>query len=443
MKSQNSIPSNKKISKKLAVLVSFVVLAIALPVYFIWSIQSEPESYDDNIESHGNLSMNMETNTKPKSPVFLYGLSTDSFEITRSSVQKGESLGKILDQQGINSRVIHEIVQASKDIFDVRHWQIDNKYVLFHSRDSTGLLKYLVYEKSLYDYIVFDLSDSIKVYQGLKTVSKTEKFASGTINSSLSQTIEDEKLSPQLAHKIEDIYAWTINFFRLQKGDQFKVVYEDTYIDDSIYAGPGKILAATFTHAGHEYNAFSFLTPDSITEYFDEEGKSMRKSFLMAPLKTYRISSRYTRRRFHPVQKRWKAHKGTDFAAPKGTPIMSTATGKVIKAGYTSGNGNYVKIEHNSKYTTQYLHMTKFAKGIKAGKVVKQGDVIGYVGSTGLATGPHVCYRFWVNGIQVDPYSQKLPDAEPIKEEWKSDFLVQMDLLRLKLSGGQQNQQPV
>ena len=153
----------------------------------------------------------------------------------------------------------------------------------------------------------------------------------------------------------------------------------------------------------------------------------------MAPLKTYRISSRYTNRRFHPVQKRWKAHKGTDFAAPRGTPIMSTANGKVIKAGYTSGNGNYVKIEHNSKYTTQYLHMTKFADGIKAGKVVKQGDIIGYVGSTGLATGPHVCYRFWVNGVQVDPYKQKLPDADPIKEEWKPDFLKKMAIWKSKL----------
>ena len=407
------------------------MVAVALPIYLIWDAQNEGMERNEKVREQRIADAAEEI--QPVTPRFLYGLPVDSFTISKAKVQKGESLGKVLGEHGISASTIHNVVQAAKDVFDVRYWQINKPYVLFHSRDSAGSLKYLVYERSVYDYVVFEMTDSIKVYEGQKKITTVEKTAEATINSSLSQAVEDLKLSPILAHKIEDVYAWSINFFTLYKGDSFKVIYEDKYIDDSIYAGPGRILAATFIHQGRPFNAFSFVTPDSITEYYNEKGTSLRKSFLMAPLKTYRISSRYTRRRFHPVQKRWKAHKGTDFAAPTGTPIMSTANGTVIKAGYTSGNGNYVKVKHNAKYTTQYLHMSRFAKGIKSGKVVKQGDIIGYVGSTGLATGPHVCYRFWVNGKQVDPYKQKLPDAEPIKEEWKPQFETEMEKWKAKL----------
>ena len=363
----------------------------------------------------------------------MFDINISSFNVTENKVKSGESLGLILGREGIGNQTVHNLIQLSDTVFRVRNINVNNTYYLFHDKDSSNTLHYLIYLKNKIDYVVFDLSDSLRVYNAHRKLNKTIKYASGAISSSLSQTLLDQHLSILLSHKMEDIYAWTINFFALQKGDRFEIVYEQLTIDDTINAGVGNILNATFVHKNNNFNAFSFETPEGWTEFYDENGKSLRKSFLMAPLKTYRISSKFQRNRFHPVQKRWKAHKGTDFAAPRGTPIMSTANGTVIKAGYTSGNGNYVKVKHNGKYTTQYLHMTKFAKGIKSGKFVKQGEVIGYVGSTGLATGPHVCYRFWVNGVQVDPYKQKLPDAEPIKKEYVEAFEKRKsDLIQLK-----------
>ncbi len=356
----------------------------------------------------------------------IFGIKLDSFDVSEHTVKSGESLGLILGRNNIGNGTIHQIIQLSDTVFNVRHFNVNNTYYLFHNQDSAKALHFLIYVKNYLEYVIFDLSDSLQVYNGKRKLSKTFQYAKGTITSSLSQTLLDQQLSISLSHKMEDIYAWTINFFALQKGDSFEIVYEKETIDDTIDGGVGNIVYATFYHKDQAFAAYSFLTPEGWTEFYNEDGRSLRKSFLMAPLKTYRISSKYTRRRFHPVQKRWKAHKGTDFAAPRGTAIMVTANGTVIKAGYTSGNGNYVKVKHNSKYTTQYLHMTKFAKGIKSGKFVKQGDVIGYVGSTGLATGPHVCYRFWVNGRQVDPYQQKLPDAEPIKKDYLEAFEKRM-----------------
>lgn len=414
---------NKTTSYKKPIIIATAVVLILSVIYFLYSLQfNEVDVYNPIISNQ----VSNQPNT-PKKPSFLYNLPVDSFQVSESIIKPGESLGKILDQNGISARRVYELVEASKDVFNVKYVKADAKYTLFKSLDSTAALQYLIYEKSLTNYIVFDLRDTVKVWMAERKVTTQKRTAAGVINRSLSQTIDDLKLGQPLAHRIEDIYAWSINFFTLQKGDAFKVVYTEDFIDDSLKVnGSERILAATFTHQGRDFNAYSFITPEGWTEYYDEEGKSLRKSFLMAPLKSYRISSRFTRRRFHPVQKRWKAHKGTDFAAPKGTPIMTTASGTVIKVGYTSGNGNYVKVKHNSKYTTQYLHMSRFKKDIKVGTRVKQGDIIGYVGSTGLATGPHVCYRFWVNGVQQDPYKQKLPEAEPIKEEWKEDFLKEM-----------------
>jgi len=229
------------------------------------------------------------------------------------------------------------------------------------------------------------------------------------------------------------VYAWSIDFFRLQKGDAFSVLYEEEYVDDSIYVGLKRIVAANLTHVGNDFYAFPYENELGFNDYYDEDGRSLRKTFLRAPLNFTRISSRYSGRRFHPVQKRWKAHLGTDYAAPTGTPIMSTADGVIIAAKYTSANGNYVKVRHNSTYTTQYLHMSKIKPGIKNGVRVKQGDIIGYVGSTGLATGPHVCYRFWVNGKQVDPYKQKLPDAKPLEGERMDAYKSYMASLKEEL----------
>ena len=250
----------------------------------------------------------------------------------------------------------------------------------------------------------------------------------GEIHSSLSESAEDLGISPKVSVKLSEIYAWTIDFFKIQKGDSYKVYYENNYIDGE-YIGIGRVLAAEFTHKEQKFYAFYYEQNDSEGEYFDEKGRTLHKAFLKAPLDFYRISSRYSRNRKHPVTGKWKGHFGTDYAAPKGTPIMTTANGTIHLASYSKGNGNFVKVKHNSTYTTQYLHMSKIKPGIRKGVYVKQGETIGYVGSTGLATGPHVCYRFWKNGRQVDPYLEQLPPGDPIKDVNRQDYLIVKDSL--------------
>ena len=278
------------------------------------------------------------------------------------------------------------------------------------------------------NYIVFDFNNEPKVYRGEKEVVTKLKLSSGIISTSLSESIENQGVSPRVSIKLSEIYAWTIDFFKIQEGDAYKVYYENNYIDGK-YIGIGRILAAEFTHKGKEFYSFYYKENNNYGEYFDEEGRTLRKAFLKAPLDFYRISSRYSKNRKHPVTGQWKGHFGTDYAAPTGTPIMSTANGTIVTASYTRNNGNYVKVRHNSTYSTQYLHMSKIKKGIKKGVYVKQGEIIGYVGSTGLATGPHVCYRFWKNGKQVDPYKQKLPPGDPISKENRGAYMTVKDSL--------------
>ena len=298
-----------------------------------------------------------------------------------------------------------------------------------NTKDSTAKPVYFIYEKDAINYVVFDLQNEIQVYTGKKQVDIKLKKVASTIKSSLWQTMEEKKLSPRLTHELSTIYAWTIDFFKIQEGDSFNIYYQDRYIDGK-YIGIGKILASEFIHSNKSFYAFYFEENNNNRgDYYDEKGKTLRKAFLMAPVDYKRISSRFSKRRKHPVTGRWKGHFGTDYAAAEGTPIWATANGTITKASYTRNNGNYVKIRHNSTYSTQYLHMSKIKKGIKRGVYVKQGECIGYVGSTGLATGPHVCYRFWKNGKQVDPYKQKLPPGEPIKKENYSEYMHVKDSL--------------
>src|SRR5690606_13875792 len=283
------------------------------------------------------------------------------------------------------------------------------------------------------NYTVVNFGDSISAHTSKKPVSIKKRTVSGVISSSLSDAIESEGLNYMLTHELNSIYQWSIDFFRLQKGDKFKFVFTEKYINDSIYAGIENIEASVFVHEDKPYYAFNFVA-DSLSgeaDFYDENARPLQSFFLKAPLNFSRISSRFSPRRFHPVQKRWKAHKGTDYAAPHGTPIWSTANGVVIASSYTGGNGNYVKIKHNDTYTTQYLHMSK--RAVKQGQRVKQGDIIGYVGSTGLATGPHVCYRFWVNGVQVDPFKQNLPAAAPIEDHLKDAYFAAIEPLKEEL----------
>ena len=361
-------------------------------------------------------------------PTFEYGILTDTFYVVKGIVEEGQTLGEILYLYHIDHPQIHQIVKKAQLIFDVRRVNSGKPYTVMCSQDSVKKAQVFIYEQDAINYIVFDLRKEIKVYKGKKDVEVRLKKKSSLIKSSLWITMQEKKLSPRLTHELSTIYAWTIDFFKIQEGDNFTVYYEDRYVDGE-YIGIGRILASEFIHNGESFYAFYYKENRTFGEYYDEEGKTLRKAFLMAPVDYKRISSRFSKNRKHPVTGRWKGHFGTDYAAAKGTPIWSTANGTVVKASYTRNNGNYVKIRHNSTYTTQYLHMSKIKPGIKKGVFVKQGDVIGYVGSTGLATGPHVCYRFWKNGKQVDPFKESLPPGDPIKKDNYKSYMIVKDSL--------------
>ena len=368
-------------------------------------------------------------NSETQESIVEYGIITDSFQLTKGVIKPGQVIGEILYLNHIDHLEIDKIVKASNGVFDVRRAKAGRPYTIFCTKDSNAVAKCFVYEESATNYVVFDLRDSINVYRGKKEVKVKLKTSSGEITSSLWDAIMDNNMSPALVMELSNIYAWTIDFFRIQKGDKFTVYYEERFVEDE-FAGIGRIWASKFTHQSENFYAFYFKEEEeNFGDYFDERNKTLRKAFLRAPLNFSRISSKYSKRRKHPVTGRIKAHLGTDYAAPKGTPILSTANGKIITASYTRNNGNYVKIRHNSTYSTQYLHMSKIKSGIRKGVYVKQGDVIGYVGSTGLATGPHVCYRFWKNGRQVNPYKEKLPPSEPMKQSSKAPFQLVKDSL--------------
>jgi len=361
-------------------------------------------------------------------PSYEYNILVDSFNVIKGSVKRGQTMGEILYLNHIDHFEINKIVKKSKGIFDVRRVNTGKKYTVICASDSTKKAQYFIYEIDATNYVVFDLRGEIDVYKGKKPVTVKLKTASGIIKSSLWLTMEEQKLSPKLTAELSTIYAWTIDFFKIQKNDGFRVYYEDKYINGE-YIGIGRLLAAEFTHKGQDFYSFYYRENENFGDYYDDQGKTLRKAFLMAPVDYKRISSRYSKRRKHPVTGRWKGHFGTDYAAERGTPIWSTANGTIIAATYTKNNGNYVKVRHNGTYTTQYLHMSKIKPGIRKGVFVKQGDIIGYVGSTGLATGPHVCYRFWKNDKQVDPFKQKLPPGDPIKKENREAYMIAKDSL--------------
>lgn len=362
-----------------------------------------------------------------------FGFTLNDYDVVRDTIKAGDSFGIILGSHGVNPAKIFEIVEKVRDTFNPRRIVLGKPYVILKERDSAHTPRAFIYQNDLVNYTVVNLEDSISAYTSRKALTIKKRDVSGVINSSLSQTIAEEGLSSLLAHEMNNIYQWSIDFFRLQKGDRFKLVYNERYIDDTIYAGIENIEAAVFYHEDKPYYAFNYKA-DSTSgsfDYYDEKARPLQSFFLKAPLNFSRISSRFSPRRYHPVQKRWKAHKGTDYAAPYGTPIWSTANGVVIASSYTAGNGNYVKVKHNGTYTTQYLHMSK--RAVRKGQHVKQGEIIGYVGSTGLATGPHVCYRFWVNGVQVDPFRQNLPSAEPIDEKYVPSYFAAIEPLKEEL----------
>ena len=367
--------------------------------------------------------------------VYEFGFNLNNFIVKRDTIRKGDSFGVIMERNKIGYPQIYQIAERAKDSFDIRRLQIGKPYTILCSKDTLQEPKCFIYQPNKVEYVVINFQDSIHAYTSKKPIKYVEKEVSGVINSSLSEAMDEMHLSPNLAITVADVYAWTLDFYRLQKGDKFKIIYTDKYIDDSIYAGVDRVKAAYFQHNDKPFYAFEFQTDSvkGIVDYFNENAKNLRRAFLKSPIKfQYRISSRYNlRRRIALYGNKIRPHKGTDFAANVGTPILATANGTVTKSSYTRGNGNYVKIRHNATYETQYLHMKK--RNAKVGQYVKQGDVIGWVGMTGNTSGPHVCYRFWKNGKQVDPFRQKLPESEPISDSLKVKYLDFIEPIKYQL----------
>lgn len=361
----------------------------------------------------------------------IFGLEVDSLFETKDYVRKHETLADILLPHNLSYNRILNLFEASKETFDLSKINTGKPYTIYSKLDSIETVHYFVYEKDRINYIVYDLRDSLIIWEGKKEVETRERRAAGVINHSLYVTLAEADINDQVALKLSEVFAWQIDFYRIQKGDKFKVIFEEEFVGGKS-VGISRIIAANFQHWGEDYYGFSFTENDRV-EYFDENGKSLRKAFLKAPVKFSRISSGYSKKRFHPVLKRYKAHLGTDYAAPKGTPIYSVGDGVVTEARYKRNNGNYVKIRHNGTYTTQYLHMSKIKSGIRPGVKVKQSQIIGYVGSTGLATGPHVCFRFWKNGQQVNHRREKFPSSHPVSDKNLDEYMMIKDHLKMHL----------
>ena len=378
---------------------------------------------NDNQRDDESSSSNTAT-SKPKI-IHEFGYTLNNYKVIKDTIKKGESFGIILDRHHVYYPKINAIAKKIKDTFDVRRIRAGIPYMILASKDTLEKAEVFIYKNSKSSATIVDFKDStIIAYTYRKPIKIIEKEVAGKIYSTLSEAMDSLHLNPNLTYNVADIYAWTLDFGKLQRGDQFKLIYEEKFIDDSVFVGYGKVKAALFDHNNRDFYAYRFV-PDSIKkipEYYDDQGNMLRSQFLRSPIKfQYRVSSRYNLRRKIAYYGRVKPHKGTDFAAKVDTPIMATANGKVTESRRKGGNGNYVKIRHNNTYSTQYLHMSR--RKVKRGQYVKQGDIIGYVGMTGNTSGPHVCYRFWKNGRQVDPFKQKLPAAKPLKKSLKPSYL--------------------
>lgn len=361
-----------------------------------------------------------------------YGINCKDLILIKDTVQPHQNLSDILSKYKVPNTVIHAVAFSSRSSFDVRKIKAGNPFCIIRYNNPAQKVRYFVYEINPVDYVVFKLEDPTTISLGKKPVLIEIETVSESIDSSLWETLTEKQLDPELTIKLSEIYAWTIDFHHLQKGDSFQAIFEKKFIRGKSI-GLGRIKAARFYHKGNFFYAFYF-DQDAHGSYFDEHADSLEKVFLKSPIKFSRITSGYSKRRFHPILKKYKAHFGIDYAAKTGTPIMSTGDGVVVRTGYDSKNGRYVKIKHNGIYTTQYLHMSRIARGIKPRVKVKQGDIIGYVGSTGLATGPHLCYRFWKNGRQINPFKEDIPSIEPVKKENLQQFNQQVAELNQQLN---------
>jgi murein DD-endopeptidase MepM/ murein hydrolase activator NlpD len=406
-----------KRSKGLTILIALLLLTCVIAAQSLIFNTNRLADIKADIKAGEKVKPNKEK--KQPAPV-VYGISTDTLEIVEGVVARGENLSEILADYNVSPQQVHSLANKAKGVYNVRKIAAKRNYIILHSKDSASTARYFIYEPNLVEYVIYDLRDSLAVSLVKREIEVVERTLAGEIKSSLFESLVDAGGSPQLVNKFADIYAWRLNLNRIQPGDRFKLIYDEKIVNGKTI-GFGDLKSAVFEHNGNPIYAIGYNQGNGL-DYFDEKGKSLRTAFLKEPLEYTRISSRFSKRRFHPVQKRYKAHLGTDYAAPRGTPIRTVGDGVVVDARYTRGNGYFVKVKHNKTYTTQYLHMSKFARGIRKGTHVRQGQTIGYVGSTGLATGPHLCYRFWKNGRQVDALRVKLPAGNPIRRKNMAEF---------------------
>jgi murein DD-endopeptidase MepM/ murein hydrolase activator NlpD len=346
-----------------------------------------------------------------RTPTVKYGFALDTFQVKEGKIRAGQFLSDLLLAQHVDYPTIEKIVKSARGIFHVNELRPGNAYTVL-TKDSTACADHLIYEPNIYEYVIFNLKNELNVERVKRPTSTEVKVAAGKIEGSLWQAMTEAGMSHELADKMEDALQWSVDFHHIQKGDAFKLVYDQHFVEGKD-AGIGRVHAAYYKKEKKEHYAIYF-EGKNYKGYYDLNGRPMRNAFLKAPLRFSRISSYYNLQRFHPILRRVRPHFGTDYAAPHGTPILSVGDGVVLQASYTGGNGNFVKIRHNGTYESQYLHMSRFARGIRKGSRVTQGQVIGYVGSTGLATGPHVCFRFWMKGRQVNHLKLNLPTPDPL-----------------------------
>ncbi|PJA99599.1 MAG: peptidase M23 [Ignavibacteriales bacterium CG_4_9_14_3_um_filter_30_11] len=395
-------------------LIIFIVVAIIISKFDTTKVTNTPNNIKKEI-SHKE-----------------FGIDTLLFDKNSYSVKRNETLSKILTNLDLPYGRIYQSQLLAKDIFDLRKINFGNDYYSFTSKDSAKSLAYFVYQISPADFLVLNFNDTLYAEIFKKEIEIKGKTVTGIITNSLYESLDEQNVNPELVISLSEIYAWQIDFYRIMEGDKYKVVFEEEFVDGKSI-GINKIIAAEFFHRDESFYAIKFIT-DTNDNYYDENGNSLRKAFLKAPIKFSRISSRFTKRRLHPVQKIYKAHLGTDYVATRGTPIHSVGDGVIIEAKYSQFNGRYVKVRHNGTYSTQYLHMSKIASGIIPGISVKQGQVIGYVGHTGLAIGDHVCFRFWKNNKQVDPLREKIPSSKPLDKKYINDFNLLKDKIITELN---------
>jgi murein DD-endopeptidase MepM/ murein hydrolase activator NlpD len=356
----------------------------------------------------------------PDTGEFLYGIRVDTMNIHTGRIARNQFLADILNNYSVSYNDILILRNNSKDIFDTRKMRAGADYTILTGKTDTAKAYYMIYHEDPVNYYILNFKDSLHIRKGEKETRKVMKYRGGTITTSLWNSMSENNITPVLAIELSEIFAWSIDFFGLQAGDRYKLIYEENYID-TVPAGIHKIYGVWFEHAGNEFYAIPMIQ-DSTESYFDLEGNSLRKAFLKAPLRYSRISSRFSNSRLHPVLRIRRPHHGVDYAAPAGTPVQTIGDGVITAAAWGNGEGYYVKVKHNSVYATAYLHLSRFAKGVSVGSYVKQGDIIGYVGTTGLSTGPHLDFRFYKNGQPVDPLKVEAPPVEPVSDDNRDKF---------------------